>query len=270
MDLSKLHNIDTSKLWQGACQFPWMDPSFSQRLLKAHLKYGQDWVSRHSRIIGAQVGFLEDKIFHGETGARVLDLGCGPGHYCRAFAQQGHTCTGVDISPALIQYAKTNDASSKYIEGDFQFLELGNGYDLILFLYGAINRFLPDDARDLITRLRDAAWPGGTLIIEVFNERQIEDMGRRGATWKYQTHGVFLDSPHLCLEDHVWSEEQRTAMARYFVLGEDASTSTYTQTLYAYRDHEYIEMLQEIGARRIGRYPSLSDDAGMSFLIAGV
>ena len=76
----------------------------------------------------------------------------------------------------------------------------------------------------------------------------------------------------MCIRDrdYVWSEGALTAVARYFALAEDASSNSYTQTFYAYRDHEYIEMLQEVGARRIGRYPSLSDDAGMSFLIAGI
>ena len=41
-----------------------------------------------------------------ERGARVLDLGCGPGLYTTRLAKLGHTCVGIDFSPASIAYAK--------------------------------------------------------------------------------------------------------------------------------------------------------------------
>ena len=270
MGFSELRKLDPSELWDGDCQFPWEDPVFAERILREYLKSGQDWMTRRSTITEAQVDFLDDKIFGGKPDGRILDLGCGPGEYCRLFASRGHDCNGVDLSPAAIQYAAENDSSSTYVEGDFLSTELGNGYDLVLLNYGAINGFPPHRARELITRLYEAAWPGGTLVLEVFNERQLEDLGKRQATWGYRSSSVFLNAPHVLLQDYVWSEEERTAVARYFTLAEDASSNSYAQTFYAYRDHEYIEMLQEIGARRIGRYPSLSDDAGMSFLIAGI
>jgi predicted TPR repeat methyltransferase len=37
---------------------------------------------------------------------RILDLGCGPGLYTQRLASLGHTCVGIDISPASIAYAR--------------------------------------------------------------------------------------------------------------------------------------------------------------------
>jgi len=36
---------------------------------------------------------------------RVLDIGCGPGRYCAAFAMRGAHVTGVDFAPAMIEEA---------------------------------------------------------------------------------------------------------------------------------------------------------------------
>jgi len=39
-------------------------------------------------------------------GKRVLDVGCGPGRYCAAFAIRGARVTGIDFAPAMIEEAR--------------------------------------------------------------------------------------------------------------------------------------------------------------------
>lgn len=39
-------------------------------------------------------------------GKRVLDVGCGPGRYCAAFAVRGARVTGIDFAPAMIEEAR--------------------------------------------------------------------------------------------------------------------------------------------------------------------
>ena len=40
-----------------------------------------------------------------QPGMCILDLGCGPGLYCRRWAQAGLTVTGIDYSRRSIEYA---------------------------------------------------------------------------------------------------------------------------------------------------------------------
>ncbi|SBS33611.1 Ubiquinone biosynthesis O-methyltransferase [Marinomonas spartinae] len=49
---------------------------------------------------------------------KLLELGCGEGHLCRAFAQHGYDVTGVDIFPTAIEWAKEKALSSG-IKGRF-------------------------------------------------------------------------------------------------------------------------------------------------------
>jgi len=44
------------------------------------------------------------------SGCGVLDLGCGEGRYTRSLARRGAKMTGVDISPAMIEHARGEEA----------------------------------------------------------------------------------------------------------------------------------------------------------------
>jgi len=48
------------------------------------------------------------------AGARVLDAGCGSGWLCEYFSRLGYDCTGIDISPDLIDIANQRLASVPY------------------------------------------------------------------------------------------------------------------------------------------------------------
>ena len=84
-------------------KIPWDEPAFSQRMLENHLSQEHDWASRRLAVIEQQVAWLDGQL---PAGARILDLGCGPGFYTRQLAERGFCCTGVDFSPASIAWAR--------------------------------------------------------------------------------------------------------------------------------------------------------------------
>lgn len=47
-----------------------------------------------------------------QPGARVLDAGCGAGHFAIAFAERGCSVAGIDLSPELIARARKNSAEA--------------------------------------------------------------------------------------------------------------------------------------------------------------
>lgn len=47
-----------------------------------------------------------------EPGSRLLDAGCGPGHFAIAFAERGCVVDGIDISPKMIERAQANAAAA--------------------------------------------------------------------------------------------------------------------------------------------------------------
>ncbi len=90
--------------WQTWSKIPWDEPGFSARMLENHLSQEHDWASRTNTAIDAQVAFIHRQL---PSEAHILDLGCGPGLYTSRLNALGHQCTGVDFSPASINYARS-------------------------------------------------------------------------------------------------------------------------------------------------------------------
>lgn len=254
--------------WQGTSKIPWHEPAFSARMLREHLDQSHSRASRPLPVIQRQVEFLETRLPSGGPG-RILDLGCGPGLYCKAFAERGHDCTGIDFGPASIEYARSQDNQSKYVLGDVRAAACGNGYDLVMMTFGEFNAFSPNDALALINKMRDAAWPGGTVVLEVHAEQAIRNIGTAAPSWQALTQSVFTDEPHIWLAEYFWHEDALTAITRHFVLSEGGGLDEYVNTLQGYRQHDYITLLQHNGFHRIAMADSLSGDPGFFFLMAG-
>ena len=81
MDISTL--ISSSRRIHLSAQeskIPWDEPAFSQRMLENHLSQEHDWASRRRAVIEQQVAWIAGQL---PAGARILDLGCGPGNSTR-------------------------------------------------------------------------------------------------------------------------------------------------------------------------------------------
>lgn len=72
------------------------------------------WVSHYSPKGDVNREWVIDPVlldFLGDVeGLRVLDAGCGAGYLARLLAQKGATVQGVDLSPALLSFAKQEEA----------------------------------------------------------------------------------------------------------------------------------------------------------------
>lgn len=74
-------------------------------------------------------------------GARVLDLGCGSGIFGHMLAQRGMAVTGVDISPKLIEIARTLYPGEDFQVGDAEQLAFPDGHFDAAFLGGVVHHF---------------------------------------------------------------------------------------------------------------------------------
>jgi len=150
--------------WAEGEKIPWDDPEFSKRMLKEHLSQAHDAASRRSEIIDVHVGWIHNHVLKGEP-TRVLDIGCGPGLYTQRLARLGHQCTGIDFSPASIAYAREQAERAgldcEYVQADIRTSDFGEGYDLMMFIFGEFNVFRPAEAKDLLTKAHRALVPNG-------------------------------------------------------------------------------------------------------------
>lgn len=105
-------------------------------------------------------------------GAAVLDVACGPGWLSEYLARLGYRATGIDISPDMIDVARTRVTRLAYpqagIDASFQVVDgegftLGRQFDAAV-IYDALHHF-EDDGAVLASVFRHLR-PGGRLFLK--------------------------------------------------------------------------------------------------------
>ncbi|MCX5523124.1 class I SAM-dependent methyltransferase [Streptomyces bobili] len=95
----------------------------------------------------------------------LLDLGCGTGSLSLLAAERGHRVTGVDLSPAMVEQARTKLAGrdAVFLVGDAAAPPVGEErFDTVLVRH--VLWTLPDPGRAL-RHWRDLLRPGGRLVL---------------------------------------------------------------------------------------------------------
>lgn len=262
--------------WAEGEKIPWDDPSFSTRMLAEHLSQAHDAASRRAETIDAQVDWIERVALDGRR-SRILDLGCGPGLYTSRLAGRGHTCVGIDFSPASIEHA-TETATSAGLDcvyrlGDIRETEFSSGFDLVMLIFGEFNVFRPSDAQSILAKARQALAAGGRLLLEVHTVAAVQRIGTAVPAWRSSELGLFSDRPHLRLSEAFWDDSQQVATERYFIVdAETGAVTRYAQSIQSYSDADYLALLAAAGFTLDGLFPSLTgvDDGGDFYALLAV
>ncbi|MFZ5823496.1 MAG: class I SAM-dependent methyltransferase [Bacillota bacterium] len=262
MLLDLVHRSRRPEPWSEGENIPWNDPDFSRRMLAEHLSQEHDLASRRSGIIESQVDWIHEAMLGARPG-HVVDLGCGPGLYTAQLARLGHTCTGIDWSPASIDYARVvahqEGLSPTYLLEDLRNAPLPPNQDLIMLLYGEFNVFKPADVAQILSQAYQALKPGGRLLLEAHTVNGIKaDSEERG--WWALPNGLFSDRPHLGLEESFWDETAQVKTVRYYIIdAETAETTRYAASYQAYSHEAYAAALTAAGFTEVAFRESLSE-----------
>lgn len=263
-----IHRQSNPQPWSEGEKIPWNDPAFSKRMLKEHLSQAHDAASRRSETIDAQVDWIHQVVFKGRP-SRILDLGCGPGLYIARLAGLGHSCTGIDFSPASIAYAKeqavAHNLDCQYTEADIRSAEYGSGYDLIMSIFGEFNVFRPEDARKILHKSFAALKPGGYLLLEPHTFEIVRELGKQPRSWHATEGGLFGDDPYLYLQENIWAEAARVAIQRYYIIdATSGKVASHSSSMQAYTNEEYRTLLTECGFVAVTFFDSIGG-SGNSF-----
>lgn len=247
--------------WAEGDNIPWHEPAFSARMLREHLSQAHDAASRRLPKVDAHVAWIQSHVLGGQP-TRILDLGCGPGLYSSRLAQMGHSCLGIDYSPASVAYARETAAREgldcTYRLEDMRAADYGRGFGLAMLLYGELNVFRPEDAREILSKAWQALIPGGQLLLEPSTEQGLRRAEPGGRRWFTSESGLFGERPYLRLQETLWSTDGQTVTVRHYVIDAASGEVTrYAQTLQAYAEGAYRELLESCGFGDIICYPSL-------------
>ncbi len=179
----------------------WTDPYISERLLEMHINNAHDIASRKSKIIELTVKWLVQSL---KPGAKVLDLGCGPGLYSQRLARAGFHVVGIDFSASSIQYAKEQAKKKKldirYIHGDYLKVDIGGDYDAVLLIYCDFGVLAPSQREQMLRRIHAALRPAGRFVFDALNKKALNAMCF-GQAWSLSDGGFWRSAPYLCLSE---------------------------------------------------------------------
>jgi ubiquinone/menaquinone biosynthesis C-methylase UbiE len=260
MNISEIFDEKTSTdYWADDYKIPWDEPGFSKRMLDEHLSQDHDLASRKFKIIDNHVDWLHNEILQKKK-SHILDLCCGPGFYMERLAELGHTSRGIDFSPASIKYAQDQTKHSdrcEFIHGDICKVEYGNGYDLATIIYGEFNVFPVHDVSKFLKKAFNALKPGGQVIIEAHNYETIKSIGVAGNSWYKAPSGLFSEKPHICLTTSKWDDAEKVAEMEFYVIdAESSEVAKYRNTMQAYTNDQYSDLLKETGFSEVVLLPA--------------
>jgi len=221
VDRGKFAHAHRGDPWSTALgNIPWSEPGFSQRMLAEHLNQAHDGASRTQAGIVRQVSWIHKHLL-AQQPARILDLGCGPGLYATRFAALGHSCVGLDMGPASIEYARNvasrDQLDCSYTLGDLRTQPFGEDFDLVFFSYGEPSVFSPPQLDDILRRAFACLKPGGVLLLEPHTEAGVRALGGHEATTKTLSSGLFLDRPHFLRVESSYDEPTQVGARHYLV-----------------------------------------------------
>jgi SAM-dependent methyltransferase len=241
-------------------------------MLQEHLSQAHDAASRRFQLIDGQVAWIERNVLRDKK-SRVLDLACGPGLYMQRLARSGHTVSGIDFSPASVQYAraeaKREGLEMDVVEGDLRQTPFGGPFDLVTLLFGELNVFRPVDARLIAAKAAESLAAGGKLLLEV----STADAVRAKATpprWYAMSCDIWSDRPHVVLQDAAWDEATYTSTVRYYVIDAETNVVECSAVTYqAYSDASLRELLRANGFAGVFAGKGWkSGDAGLLAVVA--
>jgi SAM-dependent methyltransferase len=119
-----------------------------------------------------EVGFLLE-LLQLPAGARVLDVGCGPGRHSVLLAQAGLAVTGVDVSRRFLDIAadrcRAAGVKAAFFEVDARRMPFDDEFDAVISIcQGGFGLMGPDDGL-VLRRMMEATRSGGRVVLTAFS-----------------------------------------------------------------------------------------------------
>ena len=153
MSTSSLPGPDEN-LWSTALR---RDPEHAHRYAERWRRLeaaGQD-IHGEARLLDAMAA----------RGSRILDAGCGSGRVGGYLARAGHTVTGVDLDPHLIEVARADHPEARWEVGNLAELGLPAPFDLAVCAGNVLTFLAGSERRPALARLAAHLAPEGRLVV---------------------------------------------------------------------------------------------------------
>jgi SAM-dependent methyltransferase len=171
-----------------------------------------------AQLYDISCGWSEDRDFYlglaGDRRANILDLGCGTGLLCTAYADRGHDVTGADPSPAMLAEARNKPYGTDvdWVLASAQDFRSEKRFDLIIMTGHAFQVLLgAAEIAAAFATMRMHLKPDGRAVFESRNptvdwaakwDGEQTAFVHHGAEIRKSTHVRGWNGPLLTFEQH--------------------------------------------------------------------
>ncbi|MTR87126.1 methyltransferase domain-containing protein [Roseburia intestinalis] len=179
-------------------------------------------------ILTPSIDFLIKQL-HLKGTEKILDLACGFGRHSLEFARRGYDVTGIDITPAYIDYAneqaKKENLNAKFICQDIRTITFDKEFDVVLNMADGAIGYLEDDGENhkIFSVIAKALKNGGKHFMDIMN-------------------GSYAQTHFPC---KLWDAGEKGLTLSAFEWEKDRKTLIYGQVDYMYGEALYKPEMKE-------------------------
>ena len=122
--------------------------------------------------------YLIDLVKTRASGLSGLDIGCGNGYFTRAFIREGFSVRGVDISPQMLDTAKTlalkEGVKAEFLLGDITKLTINGKVDFCIAVNDCINYVPKDKLTKAFSHVYNCLKKGGVFIFDISSSEKLK------------------------------------------------------------------------------------------------
>ena len=152
----------------------------SSPLLRTYERLSSVYDFQWTRVAFRYVGLVRDIAeMRGLVPATILDLACGTGVLAISLAREGNTVLGMDVSPEMIEVARSNAGGLQNVEfriQDMAELEVDQTYDIITCTFNSINYLTAtEQLHKMLEGVAAALKKTGVFVFDSNTERLYEN-----------------------------------------------------------------------------------------------
>lgn len=95
----------------------------------------------------------------------AYDIGCGPGQVARYLDEQGVQTIGIDLSPAMVEHARSLNPGIEFRQGDMRALEIEDESTGGIVAFYSIIHISQADVVSVLLEMKRILRPGGLLLL---------------------------------------------------------------------------------------------------------
>jgi len=185
------------------------------------------------------------------SGAKVLDLCCGPGRHVYEFAKLGYEVTGVDRTKFLLdkaeRYCSSVSEKVEFIEEDMRYFKREKEYDLAVNLFTSFGYFKAEEENiKVLKNMYDSLRDGGKAVFDM--------MGKEILAKNYQESISTELEGKVVVQNHKICDGWGRVKNDWILLEEDGRYKKYSLSHNLYSGRELENLLKKAGFKNVELY----------------